>query len=49
MIGGARVVVVRKTMMTGGIVGGRHTTTGLHGLSVVVAAGGVVGGVLGQV
>ena len=46
MIGGARVVVVRNTMMIGGIVSGRQTATGLHGLSVLGGVGGIVGQVL---
>ena len=46
MIG--RVVVVRSTMMMGGIVNGVQMTDGLHGLSVVVVGGEVVG-VVGHV
>lgn len=48
MVGGATVVVVRSTrMMTGGMVGGKQITDGLHGLSVVVVV--VCRGLVGTV
>ena len=49
MIGGPTVVVVRNTMMIGGIVNGVQITEGLHGFWVVVVAGGGFVGVVGQV